>query len=188
MSETQYPQRHLRSLALGSSPNHASASTRLLYFLLESHATRIDCSNPAAILEYSLCQLRVAHTAAQPVHSTAVQAIGSTVAWTARNTVVWPVHRTAVQEAGSIVAQLAAGSIVAQLAAGSIVAQLAAGSIVAQLAAGSIVAQLAAGSIVAQLVANGPVVDADYAHRLVCLAFGGDSFQQLGGCLLVSKD
>jgi uncharacterized membrane protein len=59
---------------------------------------------------------------------------------------------------------------------------------VAQLAAGSIVAQLAAGSIVAQLVAIGPVVDADCADRLVYLVFGGDSFQQLGGCLLVSKD
>ena len=152
MSETQYPQRHLRSLALGSSPNHASASTRLLYPLLESHATRTDCSSPAAILEYSLCQLRVAHTAAQPVQSTAVQAIGSTVAWAARNTVAQSVHRTAVQEAGSIVAQLAAGSIVAQL------------------------------------VANGPVVDADCADRLVYLAFGGDSFQQLGGCFFVSKD
>ena len=85
----------------------------------------------------------MAHTAAQPVQSTAVQAIGSTVAWAARNTVAQSVHRTAVQEAGSIVAQL---------------------------------------------VANGPVVDADCADRLVYLAFGGDSFQQLGGCFFVSKD
>ena len=99
-----------------------------------------------------MCQLRAAHTAAQPVRSIAVQAIGSTVAWAAGNTVAQPVHRTAVQEAGSIVAQLAAGSMLAQL------------------------------------VANEPAADADYAHRLVYLVYGGDSFQQLGGCFLVSKD
>jgi hypothetical protein len=46
-----------------------------------------------------------------------VQAIGSTVAWAARNTVAQPVHRTAVQAVDSIVAQLAVDSIVAQLAA-----------------------------------------------------------------------
>jgi hypothetical protein len=68
------------------------------------YATRTECSSPAAILEYSLCQLRAAHTAAQPAHSIVVQAIGSTVAWAAGNTVAQPVHRTAVQEAGSIVA------------------------------------------------------------------------------------
>ena len=86
---------------------------------------------------------------------------------------------------------MAAGSIVdcdSILAADSIVAQLAADSIVAQLAADSIVAQLAADSIVAQWVANGPAADAGYAHRLVYLAFGGDSLQQLGGRFLVSKD
>lgn len=103
-------------------------------------------------MEYSLCQLRAAHTAAQPAQSIAVGAIGNTVAWAAGNTVAQPAHRTAVQEAGSIVAQLAAGSMLAQL------------------------------------VANEPAAHADYIHRLVCLVFGGDSFQQLGGCFLVSKD
>ena len=46
-----------------------------------------------------------------------MQAIGSTVAWAARNTVVQPVHRTAVQAIEGIVAQLAADNTVAQLAA-----------------------------------------------------------------------
>ena len=42
-----------------------------------------------------------------------MQAIGSTVAWAARNTVVQPVHRTAVQAIEDTVAQLAADNTAA---------------------------------------------------------------------------
>ena len=52
----------------------------------------------------------------------------------------------------------------------------------------STVAQLVADSTVAQLVAHRPAADADCAHRFVYLVSGEDSFRQLGGCLLGSKD
>ena len=55
-------------------------------------------------------------------------------------------------------------------------------------AADSTAAQLTADSTVAQLVADRPAADADSAHRFVYPVSGGESFQQLGDCSLISEE